>query len=145
VQPEQLFGVFNLAAIFAWALLVLLPRREWAERLLAGTIVPSMLAAAYVVLIASNWRGSAGGFSTLDDVAVLFGNRWLLLAGWVHYLCFDLLIGCREAGDARERGVPHLFVVPCLLLTFLFGPAGWLLHQTISLRYPERRHGPASC
>jgi len=29
-------------------------------------------------------------------VAQLFENRWLLLAGWVHYLAFDLFIGAWE-------------------------------------------------
>ena len=64
----------------------------------------------------------------LDGVATLFANRWLLLAGWVHYLAFDLLIGTWEARDARERGLPHLLLVPCLFLTLMFGPAGWLAY-----------------
>ena len=29
------------------------------------------------------------------------------------------------------RGIRHLLVIPCLLLTFLFGPAGWLLYMAI--------------
>jgi hypothetical protein len=64
-----------------------------------------------------------GGFSTLPDVATLFSNPWALLAGWIHYLAFDLLIGTWETRDAREHGVPPLWLVPCLVLTFLFGPA----------------------
>jgi hypothetical protein len=79
-------------------------------------------------LIALNFWGADGGFGTLDEVARLFANPWLLLAGWVHYLAFDLLIGNWEARDARARGVPHWALVPCLLGTFLFGPAGWLLY-----------------
>jgi hypothetical protein len=62
----------------------------------------------------------------------LFDSRWLLLAGWVHYLCFDLLVGTWEVEDARARGIPHLVVVPCLVLTFLFGPAGWLLYKGVA-------------
>ena len=73
--------------------------------------------------------GAEGSFSTLAGVATLFSNPWLLLAGWLHYLAFDLLIGTWEARDARDRGVPHLFVVPCLFLTLMFGPAGWLLYM----------------
>ena len=82
-------------------------------------------------MIASAWGGSEGGFSSLDGVASLFANRWLLLAGWTHYLAFDLLVGVWEVHDSRERGIPHLLVVPCLALTFMFGPAGWLLYQLI--------------
>ena len=64
-------------------------------------------------------------------MATLFSNPWALLAGWVHYLAFDLLIGTWEVRDSRERGVPHLLVVPCLILTFLLGPAGWLLYMGV--------------
>jgi hypothetical protein len=64
----------------------------------------------------------------LAGVATLFSNPWLLVAGWLHYLAFDLLIGTWEARDARERGVPHLLLVVCLFATLMFGPAGWLLY-----------------
>jgi hypothetical protein len=76
-------------------------------------------------------RARAGGFSNLAGVAMLLSNRWLLLAGWVHYLAFDILIGSWELEDAREHGIPHLIVVPCLLLTFMFGPAGWVLYRVV--------------
>jgi hypothetical protein len=46
----------------------------------------------------------------------------------VHYLAFDLFVGGWEVRDAQERGIRHLLVVPALVLTFLFGPAGWLLY-----------------
>ena len=138
MTPELVFSVANLAAAFSWMLLVVLPGRQWVSDRVAGVGVPVVLAVVYVVLVATNWGGSAGGFSTLADVALLFANPWMLLAGWVHYLCFDLLVGCWEVRDARERGVPHLLVVPCLLGTFMFGPAGWLLYRVIraSRRWP---------
>ena len=135
MTPELAFSVANLTAMLSWVLLVVLPRRRWVSDTVAGVGVPALLAAAYIVLIATNWGNSAGGFSTLANVALLFANPWMLLAGWVHYLCFDLLIGCWEVRDARERGVPHLLVVPCLALTFMFGPAGWLLYRAIRSGY----------
>ena len=30
-----------------------------------------------------------------------------LLAGWIHYLAFDLLTGVWETRDAASRGIPH--------------------------------------
>ena len=62
----------------------------------------------------------------------------LLLAGWVQYLAFDLFIGAWQVRDARTQGISHLLVIPCLLLTFLFGPAG-LLHFLIRLVH---KHAP---
>ena len=48
---------------------------------------------------------------------------------WIARPSIDLLIGCAEERDARERGLPRLLLLPCLFLTFLFGPAGWLAYQ----------------
>jgi hypothetical protein len=129
MTPEQLFAIVNPLAALSWLLLIVLPRRA---AVVAGLVVPAILAALYVALIAAHWGGADGGFATLPDVAALFGNRWLLLAGWVHYLSFDLLVGTWEVEDARARGIRHLFVVPCLVLTFLFGPAGWLLYKGLA-------------
>lgn len=69
----------------------------------------------------------------------LFEDPYLLLAGWVHYLAFDLFIGSWEVRDAQRLRLPRLLVVPCLLLTFLFGPAGLLLYFTI--RWVRTRRG----
>jgi hypothetical protein len=55
----------------------------------------------------------------------------LLLAGWVHYLAFDLFIGSWQVRDSQQRGIGHLFVIPCLVLTFLFGPAGLLCYLAL--------------
>jgi Domain of unknown function (DUF4281) len=128
MSADQVFSIANFASLCCWLMLILLPGKTWVSRVVAGVAVPAALAALYSVLIALHFAGSEGGFSTLPDVALLFDNPWLLLAGWVHYLAFDLLVGSWEARDARQRGVKHIFVVPCLILTFLFGPAGWLLY-----------------
>jgi hypothetical protein len=133
VTPEQIFSIANLVAMAAWIALVILPGRRWVTDILTSTTVPLLFAIAYVVIIATTFGRTPGGFSSLADVATLFSNPWALLAGWIHYLAFDLLIGTWEARDARERGVPHLLVVPCLILTFFFGPAGWLLYRGVRL------------
>ena len=138
MTPDTLFAIVNPLALVSWILLAALPRQAWVRRWVVGLGVPLVLAATYSVVIAAAWSGSRGGFSTLGAVAALFENRWLLLAGWVHYLCFDLLVGGWEVQDAQARGIPHWLVVPCLVLTFLFGPAGWLLYTALSRAYRPR-------
>lgn len=131
MSPEQLFSVANTVAAVSWLLLAILPRRRWVVGVVTGTVVPALFAVLYVGLVASTFGRVEGGFSTLAAVAALFSNSWLLLAGWVHYLAFDLLTGTWEVRDAQARGIPHLLVVPCLFLTFMFGPAGWLLYMAL--------------
>lgn len=131
MSPTQIFAVANFVALCGWLLLIALPGKTSVTHLISGVVIPAVFAVVYTVMIAIHFGGSEGGFSSLPDVARLFSNPWLLLAGWLHYLAFDLLIGSWEVRDARERGIPHLLVVPCLILTFLFGPAGWLLYLGI--------------
>jgi hypothetical protein len=141
MTPESVFSLVNLTALAAWIPLAVLPRARWPADRLAGVAIPALLAVTYAALIAVHW-GSPGGFSSLGEVATLFSNPWLLLAGWTHYLAFDLLVGAWEVRDARSNGIPHLAVVPCLILTFLFGPAGWLLY--LGVREAHRRARPAA-
>ncbi|MDA7782649.1 ABA4-like family protein [Gammaproteobacteria bacterium] len=63
-----------------------------------------------------------GGIGSLDAVLLAFGNPYVLTAGWIHYLAFDLFIGSWELRDTQNQGIPHWQLVPCLLLTFAFGP-----------------------
>jgi hypothetical protein len=128
MTPEQLFGVANTVSVLSWLLLAVLPGRRWVADVITGRAVPMVFGILYVVIVVATFGRADGSLSSLEGVAALFGNRWLLLAGWLHYLAFDLLIGTWEARDARERGVPHLLLVPCLFLTLMFGPAGWLLY-----------------
>ena len=127
MTAEQLFSILNLMTVAAWLLLVCLPQVRWTSRLLP-VAMPLMLAAIYVVLVAATLPRSDGGFSSLAGVRALFDNPWLLLAGWTHYLAFDLFIGGWEVRDAQRRGIRHLLIVPALVLTFLLGPAGLLLY-----------------
>ena len=130
MTPEQLFSILNVVAMAGWLPLVFLPRARWASTIVP-IAVPVALAIVYAALVAVALPGSNGGFSSLSGVRTLFDNPWGLLAGWTHYLAFDLFIGGWEVRDAREHGIPHLLVVPALLLTFLLGPAGLLLYLGI--------------
>ena len=83
------------------------------------------------MIVLSHRSSGQGGFDSLASVEQLFESRWLLLAGWVHYLAFDLLVGAWQLRTARREGIAHLQLLPCLLATFLFGPAGYLLFQPL--------------
>jgi hypothetical protein len=131
VSAEQIFTLLNAIALVGWLLIAIFPRRPLVMQTIAGAGIPAFFAAAYIAILASVLGGSEGSFSSLQGVATLFANPWLLLAGWTHYLAFDLLVGVWEVRDSSTRGIPHLLVLPCLLLTFLFGPAGWLLYVVL--------------
>jgi hypothetical protein len=130
MTPEHLFSILNLAAAVAWLPLVFFPRARWATTVVP-MVMPFLLAVVYVVLVVTTLPSSEGGFSSLSGVRALFENPWALLAGWTHYLAFDLFIGGWEVRDAQQRGISHLLVIPVLVLTFLLGPGGLLLYLAI--------------
>lgn len=66
-------------------------------------------------------------FGSLASVMELFTQENAVLAGWVHYLAFDLLVGMWMLDQNRNLGVHQLLMVPCLIGSFMFGPAGFLL------------------
>jgi len=131
MPAESAFQIVNMLALAGWAALVLAwltPR--WAERI-AGLAVPVLLSIAYTGLVLAFWSRAPGGFETLPDVMALFTMPEIALAGWIHYLAFDLLIGVWEVRTARREGIAFLLVLPCLVLTFLFGPAGFLVFSAL--------------
>jgi len=135
MNADELFSICNFIVLPGWILLAVAPRWRWSQ-LVAGIGLPLALAAVYLTLIVAHFGKSGGGFGSLAAVTRLFENPYLLLAGWIHYLAFDLFTGCWEVRDAQHLRISHAFVVPCLLLTFMFGPVGlltWFLIRT-SLR-----------
>jgi hypothetical protein len=134
MSADQVFSIANGAAVACWILLAIWPDRRPVRDVVAGAAMPALLALAYVAIVAAVFPRADGSFSTLAGVSKLFANPWLLLAGWLHYLAFDLLVGSWTARDGVERGVPRWALVPCLFLILMFGPAGWLAYRIVRLR-----------
>jgi len=139
MSSEQLFQFANTSALVCWIALVFQPRRVAP---LGRFIVPGFMAVLYIWALATAPANPDGGFGSLTQVKALFTQDRAVLAGWVHYLAFDFFVGCWMALDAAERRITHLVVVPCLFLTFMFGPAGLLLY--LALRAASARLKPAS-
>jgi Domain of unknown function (DUF4281) len=62
----------------------------------------------------------------LERVQKLFTFPWVALAGWVHYLAFDLFVGAWISRRVMEDGLPRWTLIALLPLTFTFGPMGLL-------------------
>lgn len=131
IPPEALFQIANPLALSGWIALAASPLRPRPLLLYAGRIVPLGLALLYTALMLAGWSGADGGYGSLPDVMRLFDDPTVALAGWVHYLGFDLFVGAWCVEIARREGIRHVVVLPCLILVFLFGPAGFLLFMAL--------------
>ena len=124
---NPLFSVMNSAALLGWAVLILAPRGWRTLSLLPRYAVPGAISVVYVALIGAYFASASGGFGSIAEVRRLFESDPVLVAGWGHYLAFDLLIGTMLADRLDRAGVGRLLQAPVLLMTFMFGPAGWLI------------------
>jgi len=123
---DSMFRICNMMAMGGWLVLLAAPVAPKLADRVSALLIPFLLAIAYAGLVLAFWSSAEGGFDSLPNVMLLFTQREIVLAGWIHYLAFDLLIGAREVRTARAEHIPFLLIVPCLALTFLFGPAGYL-------------------
>jgi ABA DEFICIENT 4-like len=142
IDPATAFSLSGLLAMLGWAglLLTLFVKQArpyiWSA---AAIVIPALLAGAYILLIQEGMRAAeGGGFGSITEVRALFANDSSLAAGWLHYLAFDLFVGSWIAREGLASGVPALLLVPCLALTFLFGPAGLLLFLILRFAFSRR-------
>lgn len=138
MKLELIFSIANGTAFICWILLFILYQKRWVYRVLFSFVFTAM-AAVYLVFILKGIGGDApGGFDSLDNVKLLFSNDETVLAGWVHYLVFDLFVGMWICHDADKRGINRWVLLPCLLLTFMLGPTGLLLYFIIRVIYLKK-------
>jgi len=140
MSADAFFQITNTLALVAWIPLVAFPGHGLVSRLLCAIVVPALLAAAYVAVIGSLLAAGGpppGDLSTIAGLKAAFADDWVFAAAWAHYLVFDMVVGAWIARDAVRLGIPWPLQTISLLLTFLLGPVGFLLH--VITRFALRR------
>lgn len=132
MTPEKLFGLAQDLAVVCWTLLLAAPRWRWTQRTVTF-VWPLLIAVLYLYLLLGHRSPPGAGFGSLAQVAILFSSPYALLAGWIHYLAFDLFIGAWETRDGLRLGISRWILLPCQVLTFLFGPVGLALYLLLKL------------
>jgi Domain of unknown function (DUF4281) len=129
---EMIYSACSTLALIGWIALVLAPlNRGYAIPFARGAAL--ILAAAYLAQLFTVTQDTGGDFFTLAGVTTLFTVPGNVMLGWTHYLAFDLFIGSWEVEDSKTRSIPHWLVIPCLGLTFMFGPIGLLAYFIIRI------------
>ncbi|WP_298307964.1 ABA4-like family protein [uncultured Erythrobacter sp.] len=137
-----MFGYAGQTAMLGWLILIFLPRRWGWLVAIPRYVVPFGLSLLYAGLAMTRFfQIEGGGYGSLDQVAVFLGDREMLLAGWVHYLAFDLFIGGWIAVQCDKLGINRLLQAPILMLTFMFGPVGLALFMVMRAGYFRKSEG----
>lgn len=128
---ETAFQAASTLAFAGWALLAAAPRSARVLGMVRYGIV-GLICAAYALLVALYLgRVEGGGFMSLAGVKALMSSDPVILAGWLHYLAFDLVAGLWIAGKADELGLSRIVQAPVLLLTLMLGPVGLLAFYAV--------------
>ena len=124
---DDLFGLANLAVLPGWLVLIAAPRGiRWLD-MIPRLLIPLGLCLLYSGLVMAHLYQSGGGFRSVAAVRLLFASDPVLVAGWVHYLAFDLLVGCFAAARLDQAGLSRLIQAPVMVTIFLLGPLGLLV------------------
>jgi len=137
---EPLFSIANALALASWATLIAAPRRAILRRVIRYGVIGLFCLAYSTLIMLYCFRVEGGGFGSLHEVKALFTSDPVVLAGWLHYLAFDLFVGLWIAQRADALGISRLIQAPLLIATFMFGPVGLLVASVIGL---SGRRNPA--
>ena len=127
MNTENIFQLAGSITMLGWVILLLSPKLPRQLCVIPEMIIPGLLAIAYAGLMIGYFHQAEGGYDSLASVIKLFETEELVLAGWLHYLAFDLFIGSWIVKEGKKKGLAFWKVLSCLPLTFLFGPVGLLL------------------
>lgn len=127
MTPAEIFPIGGLSAMPMWALMILFPKWKVTRFLIDYKVVPIFIAIIYAVYIGLSISGGGSmDFGSFESVKELFTKDNAILAGWMHYICFDLLIGMWMVNQNRDLKIHQLLMAPCLFFTFMLGPIGFL-------------------
>tara|TARA_B100000787_G_scaffold128053_1_gene97067 strand:+ start:122 stop:544 length:423 start_codon:yes stop_codon:yes gene_type:complete len=128
MTPTAVFSIASMITMPMWILMIFLSKWKVTRFLIDFKIIPLALTFIYGIYISQAIQtGGMMDFGSLKSVMALFTEENAVLAGWVHYLAFDLLIGMWMLDQNKELKINQLLIAPCLFLTFMLGPIGFLL------------------
>lgn len=125
-RERRLYTVINTCTAPLWVLMILLPRSPLTARAVRlATPAYAALGATYIGLLASTWgQGERVDFRDPESVRTALQQPRGFLAGWAHYLAFDLFVGRWVWEQGLETGRSTRLA---LVLTWVAGPAGLTL------------------
>jgi hypothetical protein len=131
------FKLGNALILPLWALLFFAPRSKLADRVFKNRTVLLVLAALYIVVVVPVLFQSPSSLGallspTLPGVQLLLSSDGGAVAGWIHFLCFDLFVAAEIRERALHRGHSFSWVSPIFFMVLMLGPLGWLFFECLS-------------
>ncbi len=125
---DNLFSLANVYVLPFWALMILLPRWRWTQKIMGSLLMFVPLVMLYLYFIAHSIDAeSAAALANpnLSDIARFFGAKGAAATGWTHFLVMDLFVGRWVYGEGQRTGV---WTRHSIALCLFAGPLGLLSH-----------------
>ncbi len=147
--PELIFDLAGAPLLLFWFLIVFLPKWQWSDLIYRTRLPMLYLATLYSVIVVYGLIVEPEPFATLLDpdlasVQVLLSSEIGASAGWIHFLCFDLLVGTLIWRRALDKQHSFFWVSPLLVVTLMLAPLGWLVFEVTSYLLNRRSSTPAA-
>ena len=123
-MAAHFFHFVNFIALIGWIILIGFPGWKDTPKAILNGIVIMLCIFYFTILMQWMHIGGPGGFDTLAHVMLLFTNEKAALAGWIHYLAFDLFVGLWITQDAQKIGLPRWALIIIQLFTIWLGRLG---------------------
>ena len=134
MSAELGFRLLNAVVLPWWVVWLVAPRSTWAARLASHGGVFVVLGLVYTGLLVTAMAGGGGQGFDFEGLRVALSEPIGFLAGWTHYLAFDLFVGAWIVRESARLDVePRAY----LFFTLMAGPLGllsFLVRRTLRLR-----------
>jgi hypothetical protein len=137
MNTDFFFQFSNIWVVPGWVLLWFFPGRSWTQPIVVNLIILLLALLYSILLISSTVPFEAEAFSSLAGIKTMFGNDRLLLAGWIHYLAFDLTVALFITRDSLKIGYPVWLRIPVQFFVFMTGPLGMLIYLSTRFIYSK--------
>lgn len=132
MNPDILFKIVNAVVFLAWILMIAAPKWKVTKAVISSHSIVLFLAVIYAAILFTNFnKVDFADFGSLAGIMKIFhsSDAWGTSAVWYHIMAFDLFVGSWIFRDSQKLNVPHWVIIPCLLLTFMLGPLGFILYS----------------
>jgi hypothetical protein len=136
MDSATIFLLSNGVVMPFWLLMIILPRWQWTQRIIASPLIAAPPALLYALMVVPQLATLLPAVSNPDlaALATMLGTPAGTAIAWAHFVAFDLLVGRWAYLDSRERNVQPLLMAPVLFFILMFGPLGYLAYLVVRSR-----------
>ena len=141
---DNIYFWSNLGLMPFWLMLIIIPNSSFTQFFVNSIVLPLLLSTAYIyvikqsVLLGDSFLEIFTLYFSLDDLYVLFSTESFLLVFWIHFLAINIFLGSWISRDGVKYNIPRWLVFFPLIIVYLTGPLGLVLHWLIRIFYAKK-------